>query len=234
MENVTKNFLNVNNNNFNFFLIWANENWNNDLINCYEININNWNKHFLNLLKYFKDKNYYKIDNKPVFFILHYYLWSENVLEEFIKYLNNKCIENNFNGIYFSTICSFNLPTYKFINSYYVNMPAWKNCKMFGNVDFVNNTHILDYNVYLNHKELDFINNIDLKNDLIFNVFPSFNNYVRNYHKETIQNFKTINHTVENFHKLINNNFINFKKYKNNSKIFLINDWNEWGGKYVY
>lgn len=229
MEKVTNKFLNVDNEEFLFFLIWANENWNTDLINNYNVNYDNWNKHFINLLKYFKDKNYYKIDNKPVFFILHYYFWKETIFKEMIDYFDDKCKQHGFNGIYISVITGYNLPIYNFINSHYVNMPAWKNATIFGSTFKENNTTVIDYDAYLHFKEIDFVKEINKKNDIIFNVFPSFNNYVRNYYKKTINNFKTINDEPSNFKKLLENNFNNYKTHKNDSKIFLINAWNEWG-----
>jgi hypothetical protein len=234
MEKVTEKFLGVSNEEFNFFLIWANENWSSDLSNDYSINMTNWQKHFDNLLKYFKDKNYYKINNKPVFFILHYHLWEKNILEKMIGFFDKKSQEYGFDGLYISVIIGFDLPIYNFINSYYVNLPAWKNATIFGSTSHENDSTIIDYNAYLQFKELEFIKKINPHDDIIFNVFPSFNNYVRNYFKKTtnfksIKNFKTTNNTIENFKILLQNNFDNFKKYKNDSKIFLINAWNEWG-----
>ena len=61
------------------------------------------NNHILRLLlmNLFK---YKKIDNKPVFAILHYYCWSAENYNKYVNYLNKKCTEYGFSGIYTSII----------------------------------------------------------------------------------------------------------------------------------
>ena len=63
-------------------------------INCIEKNIDS-------LLNYFKNENYLKIDNKPVFEIHHPWFMNETDLDLFYNILNNKCLENNFSGVHF-------------------------------------------------------------------------------------------------------------------------------------
>lgn len=57
-----------------------------------------WKKHFLDLLPYFKDKRYIKIDNKPVFHIYHASIIP--CLTEMRKYWDKLAQENGFEGIY--------------------------------------------------------------------------------------------------------------------------------------
>ena len=72
--------------NFKIFFIWANEDWsNNPAFNTTDTIINEYNqtnfiKNIDNLIKYFKHDNYYKIDNKPVFYIHHPYLMKNEEL----------------------------------------------------------------------------------------------------------------------------------------------------------
>ena len=48
-----------------------------------------------NLLTYFKNDNYLKIDNKPVISIHHPWFFGENI-DKCYEIFNNKCIENNY------------------------------------------------------------------------------------------------------------------------------------------
>lgn len=59
---------------------------------------NDWRIHFEYLLKFFKDKRYIKIDNKPVF---SFYQARNNfpVIKKMSEYWNKLAIENGFNGI---------------------------------------------------------------------------------------------------------------------------------------
>ena len=62
------------------------------------------------------------------------------------------------------------------------------------------------------------------------NIFPNFDNYIRNYYKiSSISNYSYKNSTIENFRKYFIKNLDLFNKYKNESKVMLINAWNEWG-----
>lgn len=56
-----------------------------------------WEEHFQYLLPFFKDYRYEKKDNKPVFMIYHHMFKEEN---DYINYLDKRCKENGFNGIF--------------------------------------------------------------------------------------------------------------------------------------
>ena len=100
---------------------------------------------------------------------------------------------------------------------------------MFGNIHTENNINYVDYNYYVNNFEKDILNKVPKNLDIILNIFPNFDNYVRNYFKLTMKNFSYINCSFENFEKYLIKLLDLYKKYKNNSKIILINSWNEWG-----
>jgi hypothetical protein len=145
MKHVEKKFLNIeNNNSFNYFFIWANENWNENLINLNEINEDNWQKHLNELIVHFNNNNYLKINNKPVFYILHYWLFDEHILLQMINFFNKKLMENNFDGIHIGLCLNFDNPIYKTIDcDYYINAPAWKNANKFGILSEENNETII-------------------------------------------------------------------------------------------
>ena len=69
-----------------------------------------------------------------------------------------------------------------------------------------------------------------MNKNIILNIFPNFDNYVRNYFKKTnIKNYTYINTEIENF-KIYLKKILNYKKNISNiSNICLINSWNEWG-----
>lgn len=88
----------------NFFFCWANHSWIRSWEGTRELLIEqlygteaDWNKHFLYLKSFFEDSRYLKIDNKPVFMI---FKPDFKEAKDYVLYLNNKCIEIGFNGIY--------------------------------------------------------------------------------------------------------------------------------------
>jgi hypothetical protein len=91
---------------FNIFFIWANESWtgnpafntNKQIINTYDLQ--SCIKNSTNLIKYFKHQNYYKINNKPVFYIHHPWCFNKDELSLFIETLNDICILNGFHGVH--------------------------------------------------------------------------------------------------------------------------------------
>jgi hypothetical protein len=91
---------------YNIFFIWANEDWtSNPAFNTTHKIVNKYctksfNENSNHLIKYFKHKNYYKIDNKPVFYIHHPWCMSKSQLYSFSKILNHACILNGFNGVH--------------------------------------------------------------------------------------------------------------------------------------
>ena len=235
MESFTKKIIDIDDDNFSYFLIWANEKWCDQLYNIYEYDENLIDKHFNNLIKYFKDKKYKKVENKPVFAILHYYYWPIENFNKYINYLNQKCIENGFNGIYISAIAHHDivqvkeLVTKRNADAYYINVPSWKNASMFGNICTKDNTNYVNYEYYIKNFEDEIVNKIEKNKDIILNIFPNFDNYVRNYFRKTMTHFTYENCSLDNFEKYFTKILDLAKIYKNNSKIILINSWNEWG-----
>jgi hypothetical protein len=62
MEGFTKKIINIDDTDFGYFLIWANEKWCDQIYNIYEYDEILIDKHFNNLIKYFKDKKYKKVE----------------------------------------------------------------------------------------------------------------------------------------------------------------------------
>ncbi|WP_314967536.1 glycosyltransferase WbsX family protein [Capnocytophaga gingivalis] len=115
LEKPMELFLENKNNELDFCITWANETWTKQWIGSSEVLIeqrhcNNkeiWNNHFNYLLKFFKDRRYIKIDNKPIFCIYRPELNKE--MDEYIDFFNKKAIENGFKGIYFIGMKSYDI-----------------------------------------------------------------------------------------------------------------------------
>ncbi len=87
-----------------FFFCWANHSWYRSWSGSKELlkeqlygDINDWEKHFKYLIKFFLDSRYIKVDNKPIFMIYNSKFAEKNRM---IDYFNIKCKEYGFDGIH--------------------------------------------------------------------------------------------------------------------------------------
>lgn len=89
--------------NIDFFFCWANHDWYRSWNDSKEMlqkqeygNEEDWEKHFLYLLEFFKDERYQKRNNKPILMI-----FNTNFKEkkDMFKYFDIKCKENGFDGL---------------------------------------------------------------------------------------------------------------------------------------
>jgi len=93
--------------NIHFCLCWANENWtngwvsdkNNILISNDFNDKEDWRKHFLYFLSFFRDKRYIQINKKPLLII--YYPSNIQPLKEMLNFWEKMAISEGFNGITF-------------------------------------------------------------------------------------------------------------------------------------
>ena len=198
--------------NIPFFINWANEPWTrkwnnsqNDVI-CDQ----NYNKipeevnsHFDFLLPLFKNKNYIKIDNKPVFVIYQIY-HIHDYAELFINKFNELAKLNGFNGIYF--LQSIGLNHYsskhekinKFIDAAYETVPNNSFLSLFEKKIYENN--ITDCNNFLTQKGID----ISYMNEYNKELFIKYN-----------PDFSTLNETqLYNIYINLKNNNSNFRLSK--------------------
>ena len=205
------------------FFIWANESWSKNVAFGNNLGIieNTYNdddlfKNINNLIKYFKHNNYLKIDNKPVFFIHHPWFMPLEKLNLFKSLINEKCLENNFDG------CHLIINSINGTISNYKHYDHNFNYKNFKNIKNINNQNIIDYSIYLNN--LSFNKNIKT---LVFN----FDNRSRLYKPDRLQNSNiTINNDENTYLKFMNTIFGNYSRTTEEiDKILLVNSWNEWG-----
>jgi len=232
MENVINQFFDnsIDMKNKKVFFIWANEPWtNNDAFGISKFyvetdysKIETFEKIIENLLTYFKNDNYLKIDNKPVISI-HQPWWFDSNIVMCYEIFNNKCIENNYSGIHF-IVNSINGSYNQFINNHH-HFNYKKSSSGF--YDENKKQKFLDYKKYIN-------NDIKENNDGIQTLVFDFDNSAR-----LIKPDKLINSTIcinntefekQRFFKKIINKY-DKQKQSDIENILLINSWNEWGEK---
>ena len=234
MKDVVDRFFDEEYENFDIFFTWANENWTNNIAfqnnsNSHKItneylNIN-YNKNINNLLKYFKHKNYKKINNKPLLLVYHPWEFTREQLDLFYNELTGMCKLNGFDGIelilnginskYGGYKHFYNHPNYKKINHIYM--------------ENINNTNYINYKKYVylyKTEKLDNFANIKT-------MFVNFNNTPRFLFHKTKPITKTLNNNIEVFKEFLNDRINYYKENDTNTdpvnKIFMINAWNEWG-----
>lgn len=216
------------------FFIWANENWSGcvalaDLkdknIIANEYNKIEYEKNASNLIDYFKNENYLKIENKPVFFMYHPFFLTLDELNEFKYILEMLCMENGFDGVHFVLNSNTTNKGYESFKNTYINL-NYKNeniaCRQFCND---RKRWIVDFYEYVN-------SNNHFKTDQINTIMFDFDNRVRLY-KPNRTEYSTLLINVSEFtQKLFLNKILSC--YNNRSgvdNICLINSWNEWGEK---
>lgn len=208
------------------YFVWCNENWtNNNAFGKTDLQYkieNSYNKHYINLhidylMKYFKNNDYLKINNKPVFSIHHPWFITIEELELIKTIFNKKCIDNGFDGIeiMINTIKNDyeNINLTKYIHNF--------NYKKNNNTFYGYKKQIyLDVKKYYEiHKPSD-----DKINMLTFD----FDNRTRLFKPNKLE-CSTIAINNSEFEKIKIINRLKSKKNKNKQNILLINSWNEWG-----
>lgn len=226
MENCFNKFFNGSvklGDNFKVYFTWANEDWSNNpafnteekIYNIYDVD--NFMQNIKTLIKYFKNINYYKIDNKPVFYVHHPWKIPVDNLYLFQKMLNAECIFAGFAGV--------NLVVNNMYDQYdniYTNLNKYNH-----NPDYKKSPPTTNY--------IEHVKENRDKNDTSLNypasMFFDFNNTARLYipnklDKVTIIYNNTYQAQAENLKILM----ARYKlKRPEINKIMLINSWNEWG-----
>lgn len=212
--------------NLNFCFSWANEPWtrrmnggNGEVIQPSKYgNEEEWNNHLKYLFRFFKNKNYIKKDNCPIFFI--YRVSQINNYKERFKYYNEKCKKEGFDGIkIFSTIGNFDdnfEEQENYVEGFFDFQPNFMRFRNPGLLYETETSSFYDTEIcykYIIEKRFNFKN-------IIPSLFVGFDSSPRNTKRSNV---------------FLNNNPFIFGKYlrklneiKKNEYIF-INAWNEWG-----
>jgi glycosyltransferase involved in cell wall biosynthesis len=216
---------------FNFYLIWANENWerSNSLTNTDTLKLRQDYKneddiraHFEYLLPFFQHPNYYRVDGKPVLFLHHPWLINLADLDRLILRFNTLSQENGLPGIYL--MINGMIPTTGKYPPYYMHS-NYKTNK--SHIRSEGNRTYFDYRKYMS----DLYDKSSTKG--VLSVFSGFDNGARLLNAPNITRSIFVNDTVENFTIFLDHQFYRYELVENESKIFLINAWNEWGENMV-
>lgn len=223
----------------NIYFIWANECWTNNKAfgdntkNIIKNNFDDINSHCEFLLRCFKNKNYYKINNKPLLYIHHPWEIKPSDLNKFYMTLDSLCKENNFNGIHLKLHYSleedkkYNCKELEFQYKFYDFHPKYKEKNK-----YIIPTGKENCSVILNYKK--YVDSLQLKSNTQ-TIFFDFDNYTRLVKPNNLK-YRT---------KCINNDYIDYIKYISKIQDFfdktpyneddpfmlLINSFNEWGEK---
>ncbi len=182
------------------------------------------------LIKFFKNKNYYKIKNKPVFYIHHPWEISIPKLNEIYRKLDLICKKNNFDGVHLklnSQILDMNIDISFLDNKLFYDFnPAYKKNITNICIQKPNCAALLNYP--------DYIETIKM-NSNTQTIFFDFDNYARLLIPDKLnKRTKCINNDICNhiyFIKKIKKYFNNKNEDDNDPFILLINAFNEWGEK---
>jgi lipopolysaccharide biosynthesis protein len=260
LEKPLENFLNDKTIDLEFCLCWPNESWTRTWSgNSEEIlikqdygNQKNWEKHYNYLSKFFKDKRYQRLDNKPVF-IIYGTSYIPN-LTKFLDYFNNLAKKDGFEGIYFVKV---NSSCEEFENRYkfdgYIEFEPYltiseksskfsflKKFVKIGSDDFWNKIIAFHKKIkgflpikykpnIINYDEI-YAKIIDRKSDqkTFLGAFPGWDNSPRKNTRATIVTDSSPEKFKNYLSKQIN------KAVAKNSELIFINAWNEWGeGAYL-
>jgi hypothetical protein len=213
-------------NDFKIFFIWSNKDWINfskkQIKNDY--NFDSFKKNINNLMIYFKNPNYYKINNKPVFYIHHPYLIPEDKLLLFYNLLFYECIQNGFSGVLLV------------INNMDINLNSLNNYNKYNfhpNINeykfYYKKTNVNDYDKYIE----TFINDENEKDNTQSCVFFNFNNSPRlcipNKLNLVTEYINTTIYNQDGYLKKVLSKYHTNESDDELNKILLVNSWNEWG-----
>jgi hypothetical protein len=214
------------------FFVWANESWTkNPAFNVtnskieFEFTEENVKKYIIDIMLYFKHDNYLKINNKPVFSVLHPWFFTKNEMNTLFEMLESECIANGFDGIH-----AIQNQMYKdnyessFINNYH-----HFNYKTCTSISRIKDNVILNYEKYIKQ---------DIQEDCqgIHTLVYDFDNRARMIKPDRLHNSTIcINNTEIEKIKMTK---CLIKKYETErsdlEKIMILNAWNEWGEKMAF
>ncbi|MFA4953078.1 MAG: glycoside hydrolase family 99-like domain-containing protein [Candidatus Pacearchaeota archaeon] len=136
LEKPVEEILRLKTPNLPFCFSWANESWsrtwydnNREILMKQDYGTKkDWKKHFEYLLKFFKDKRYIKVDNKPLFLI--YKPTQINKLDSMIEYWNYLAKKEGFSGIHIveTLTSSQQKPNFKYSEGIVFYEPGYTIC----------------------------------------------------------------------------------------------------------
>lgn len=238
LERPIQNWLNNKDLDLPFCLCWANENWsklwdggNKEVFIEQNHSEEDDEKFFIDILPYFTDERYIKIQNKPLFILYNALLFECDELVRFKNKLNELAQKHGFDGVYFSIVIrnSDVIDTYGDIADSLIEFPP-HNMKCCSAVNYDNiyvhpnfTSTIYDIKKYV--KEKNFL--YDTKYKTFKGCFPSWDNSAR----KAFSNGYVFHNATPDVYKKWLSGCINFEENNNSQdeRFVFINAWNEWG-----
>lgn len=237
LEKPLFNYLNNKDLNLPFCLCWANENWSRlwdggdrQIMMKQELQENDDERFFADILPFFKDSRYIKIENKPVLLIYNLKLFPQERILKFIQILQNLAQKEGFAGLFIIGVKSFafekqiefganakaEFPPHNMKSkSDFITQPPYanKNAKA---------GWIFDINEYV--KKEKYLTKHDER--LFRGIFPRWDNTARKA-KSGADVYLCSVHS----YKIWLKNLIAWTKatHKQDRQFIFINAWNEWG-----
>lgn len=230
--------------NINFCLSWANEPWTRRwdgldkevLMPQYYGGIDDWERHYKIISRFFKDKRYIKVDEKPMFLIYRSVAIPD--FDDMIEFWDNMCIKDGYAGIHIvETINSFQNISVSHKSEALVQFEptlAMSKSKSLAETIYIN---IRDICMYSNVRTFEYEDiwkyvvkwkppTKDKK--IYYGAFVNWDNTARKNKKGTV----IIGYSDKVFKKYLMDQ-IN-KADRNDSGFIFINAWNEWAeGAYL-
>jgi len=231
-----------------FFFSWANHDWrrvwassSKEMLRKQEYgNKSEIKKHFLYLLKFFKDERYIKIENKPVLSI--YQDIEEETFKLIYEIFNSEAINNGFGGIYWiGTMSSKDTKFSINMNNYFRFEPNFSKTKVSSSkilyqkirikfFDFLNEKLSIKVPMSLDYLKMSnqiYSSSLNEKSFLL-GYFTGWDNTPRYKHKGYYYKNETLEVFSEYFEKIYR------LSVEKEDPFFIINAWNEWGeGAYL-
>ena len=235
LEKPIFNYLNNKKLNFPFCFCWANENWsklwdggNRQVMMEQSLADGDADKFFDDILPFWRDDRYLKVDGKPILLIYRLNLFEKNKIDFFINRIRERAVEVGFNGVHCCGVITSSMSTFDYDVDAWVEFPPHKlNADVLDKKIYLNRHFkglVLDMRKYIAKTELSNINSTFSR--LYKSVFPGWDNTARKVLSgalificppETYKKWlkKTIEWTIE--HHVQDDRFV------------FINAWNEWG-----
>lgn len=235
---------------FPFCLCWANESWhakfwNKDgtckkkvLIEQRYIGERDYIYHFQSLLDAFRDKRYYKIDDKPVFMLYRPLEFLD--VANFISTWRNLAKENNINDIYFIAQTTMRADIDRILSLgfdavNYVGLWEWKSRNLFcSKLKRYFFSKIL--NIPYIHRYSDMVNKLSLMNREYEDskVFPTIIPNWDHTPRSGVGGYVLHGSTPNLFQKHVRTVLNNMRNKSINRRYLFLKSWNEWGeGNYM-
>lgn len=219
-----------------FCLCWANENWSRlwdggdkEVIVEQKLQENDDEKFFYDILPFFKDERYIKVDNKPILLIYNMKLFEKERILRFIKTLKNLAKKEGLAGVFILGVKSFDFEEQlEFGADAKVefpphNMPNKFDFRIYPKYANKNaNGRVFDINEYV--KKGEYVKDGD--SSVFKGAFPSWDNTARK-----AKSGADIYLCSPSSYKAWLKNLITWTRanHKQDRRFIFINAWNEWG-----